>query len=405
VADEMRKDWLAGGRSRTYSAFVKAEKGAVSHNDLPTWVDEAYWTDEDGISSCVHPDLPDPRGISVPSAAVRYELGPYADDYNRKLMHIFSGQVLYACGLTANEIGQWFMVAITSWQWAVAVMGDDVLIVRKEGDTIWATSLDISRYDMHVRRCHLQHTFALMRALNCHYIAHQMQRLSWTRKYVIRAQHQDGKATLPGTMASGDPITISSNSTTTLTLAYYSMLTQQDPSHVFYEAGFITTGARHLALSPHWDFLQKLFYPCTDDGLDAYLPAPKIGRFAARAFWTRAQVNHSTLGYARGVCLGLQKDFAHVPIARAIVARVLELSDGVEVELDPSDVRDHEFKNFSQKACEASPATFAFVAERYSISVESIHQIEQSIAQWAWGKFLDDGNEESWASILNIDLQ
>jgi hypothetical protein len=346
----------------------------------------------------------DPRGISVPAASVRYELGPYADDFNRKLMRLFSGQVLYACGMTANQLGDWFEYIVTTQPWGLAVMGDDVLYLHQTADGWQAQSLDISRFDMHVRRCHLRHGFKLMRALRCEHLARSMRRLSWTRSYIIRAEHQDGRAILPATMASGDPTTISANSTTTITIGYYAIRNSQPLVEVFHRAGFVCTGGTQPALSPHWDFLQKLFYPCAYGSSTAFLPAPKIGRFASRAFWTRAAVNHSSLAYAKGVCLGLERDFHHVPIARAIVARVLHLATDLNPEFDPTELKEMEWKSMADTPAACTDDTMAFVCERYDITPLQIHNIEAHISTWVWGKFLDDCEYEAWSSILAVDL-
>jgi len=204
----------------------------------------------------------------------------------------------------------------------------------------------------------------MMRHFGLNDLATHLEDMGLRRKYRIRAPLQDGRAAIKGTRASGDPDTISSNSILTITIAWYAMQNALDLKDTFGRCGFVTTGAFAPLESANWDFLQKLFYPCSIMGQPTRLPAPKIGRFAARAFWTRGQTDHGSLAYARGVALGLEKDFAHVPIARAIVARILELSDGVTPVYDPIELRDSQFKNFVKRPAMMTDDTIDYVCAR-----------------------------------------
>ncbi len=403
-AEKMRQAWLNGGESTTYSSFVKSEKNTMLEGEEADYTFESEWSLIDGVLECSAKDLPDPRGISVPAESVRYHLGPDADRYNKKLMRRFSGQVLYACGLSANHLSKWLEWVCTNHTWGIAVLGDDVLVIQNTPSGWQATSLDISRFDMHIRTCHLNHSYNLMRLLGLDQLATQLSAMGLKRSYKIRAPLQDGAAKIKATRASGDPDTISSNSIVTITIAWDAMLRGADLTQAFYDSGFVTTGTTHPLESPHWDFLQKLFYPCEIQGRPVRLPAPKIGRFAARAFWTRGATDHSTLAYARGVALGLEKDFQHVPIARSIIARILELSDGVAPEFDPVELRDREFKNFVKQPARITEATISFVCDRYHITPAAVAAIEQHILKWNWDSFLDDVESESWRSILKADL-
>jgi len=403
TAANMRQSWLNGGASVTYSSFVKAEKSTLM-DDGTTLCDESLWTLDEGILQCSSPDLPDPRGISVPAEAVRYNLGPDADYYNKLLMSRFSGQVLYVCGLNSNDLADWVNWVKSTHDWGIAVMGDDVLILTCE-DGVWrATSLDISRFDMHIRECHLVFSYNLMRMAGLGRLAHALQEMGLRRKYVIRAVLQSGKANIRGTRASGDPDTISSNSVITIVLAWHALLNGLDVRKVFFDAGFVTTGTTSDFNSPKWDFLQKLFYPCEIDGAPALLPAPKVGRFASRAFWTRGSTDHKSLAYAKGVCLGLEKDFQHVPIASAIIRRVLELSRDVNPEFDKNELRELEFKGHAERPATMTTSTILFFCERYGITPAEVVSIEDHISQWDWGQFLDDCEEDAWRKILTVDL-
>lgn len=406
TAEKMNREWLCGGKSKTYSSFVKSEKSVLTITDETTLTDEAHWSLVDNILTCTAPDLPDARGISVPAEGVRYDLGPDADFYNKKLMQRFSGQILYVCGLNSNQLSQWVAWIQANYDWGIAVMGDDVWLLEKIGGVWYSTSLDISRFDMHIRPVHLQHSYRLMEELGLNRLAHRLRAMGLKRKYIIRAEHRPGKATIIGTRASGDSDTISSNSILTITIAWFAKIHGLDVKEVFYRCGFVTTGSTSLFESADWDFLQKLPYPAyyPETGDHSILFAPKIGRFAARAFWTRCATDHKSLEYARGVCLGLEKDFAHVPIARAIIQRVLALSRNVEAKYDATELREAEFKGRVDEPAQSTHQTLAFICARYDITPEDVEQIEDHISKWNWNGFLDDVAGEAWKKILTVDL-
>ncbi len=208
TAKTMRQDWLAGGKSKTYDAFIKADKYVFQrlnpYATEPSAIDDySSWYKRSGVHVCNSKHLSDPRGISVPRASVRYDLGPDADHYNRVLMAKFSGQVLYMCGLNSNDFSDWTEWIRAKHQWGISVMGDDLFYMFKNKGVWMVLSLDISRYDMHIRKCHLRFGFSVMRLFGFGKLASRLEAMSMLRRYRIRADFSPAKVKVKATGASG----------------------------------------------------------------------------------------------------------------------------------------------------------------------------------------------------------
>lgn len=401
-ATKLRTSWLVGGQSTGYTIFVKKEKLMLSRlleQDDPTdWsiMPEGH----------VNAKLSDPRGISVPPPSRRYECGPEADYYNKTIMRLFNGQVYYACGSRPELLGQWVEWIQANHTWGLAVMGDDVLVLQKVNEEWEVTSLDISRFDQHIRECHLQVGFDMMAQLKCKMLRKWMMKMCLPRNYTIHHPFADGHLRVTGTRASGDPDTISSNSLITILVAWDAMIQKADLRKSFWDAGFVVTGDTQMFHVGKWDFLQKVFYPAKTQTGCRFHPAPKIGRFVARAFWSPIPYSYKNMpGYCRGVALSLQNDFKHVPIARALVSRILELTEGHEPKLDRETLRAMEYGLYSKQSSDMDPAVYQFIESRYGFGKAACDAIENRIARLKWDEFVDDeATREFWEAIIRVDL-
>jgi hypothetical protein len=403
LANKLRVAYVIGSESTTYSTFVKKEKLMLSRL-VDAHIDPLLW--EHSVDGFVNSTLNDPRGISVPPPAQRYANGPEADFYNKTIMRKFNGQVFYACGSTPEVLGRWSEWVMANFDWGLSVMGDDVVYLRN-GPLGWsATSLDISRYDQHIRQCHLKASFSYMRFVGVNLLRRNMERSCFPRKYHVKHPFEDGYLMVHATRASGDPDTISSNSLITIAIAWWAAEGNHDMSQAFYDCGFIVTGGTKPFVSGHWDFLQKIFYPANTSWGGLYHPAPKVGRFVARAFWSSvpyAPVNRPA--YCRGVALSLQKDFNHVPIARALVERILYLTEGKTPIFDAELKRSMEFGNFSKEMSHLNPAVYTLFEERYGVSKADCDLVESRISKLSWDEFVDDPKtREIWERIVTIDM-
>lgn len=402
-ATKLRVAYLIGSKSHTYSTFVKKEKLMLTRF-VDSHIDPNNWAHT--IDGFLNITLNDPRGISVPPPAQRYENGPEADWYNKFIMRKFNGQVFYACGSTPEVLGRWAEWIINTQQWGIAVMGDDVVYLNKINGVWMATSLDISRYDQHIRRCHLEASFEYMAYVGVLKLRQNMIQSCFPRKYHIKHPIQDGSLRVQATRASGDPDTISSNSLITIAIAWWAARNTADMTQTFYSCGFIVTGGQETFLGGKWDFLQKIFYPANTQWGGLYHPAPKLGRFAARAFWSStpyAPINRP--GYCRGVALSLQKDFNHVPVARAIIWRILELTEGRKAIFDKELVRSMEFGHFSKVASTVNPAVYDLFSTRYGVSKEDCDRVEARISTLGWDEFLDDQETSAfWRAVVLADM-
>lgn len=400
VAERMRERWLiSNGEDMPveFDCFVKSEKATFLCDDALN--DPDSWWMDNGVLKCNHKDLPDARGISVPKEEVRYDLGPEADAYQSAMLNRFKGQILMAIKLSAEELSMWVEWVQAHFTWGIACTGDDIIALRSSNSRWTVTTLDMKRYDMHVRWCHQKFSYRVMRAWGFHHLATSLEKSSLVRRYVISANRSNGFARFAATQASGSSDTLASNSLYPITIGAYALMHNLDIVTTFKECGFLPTGIEVPLEDPSWDFLQKLPYPVGS----TIKFAPKIGRFCARAFWSRTP-SDGTLSYAKGVALGLQKDLAHVPIARAVVRRVLQLAGEAKPSYSIDDVKEEQYKSKAKEMVEATEATFLYVEARYGINRQDIVDIENSIAKWVPGKLLDEENFETWRRITRVDL-
>lgn len=404
-AQKLRTQWLCESKSTAYSVFVKKEKVLLSSIDFSDNMDPSSWglLPEGIVSDEV---MGDPRGISVPPPARRYECGPEADFYNRRLMRLFNGRIFYACGSKPENLGWWVDWIMDNYRWGVAVMGDDVLVVFMKKRVWYANSLDISRYDQHIRLAHLQIGWDVMKAFGCRLLRYWMKVMCLPRNYIIHHPLIDGFLRFLGTRASGDPDTISSNSLVVIVIAWDACRRGADLKQAFWEAGFVVTGGMEEFHSGKWDFLQKIFYPAKTTGGHTFHPAPKLGRFAARAFWSsEGYALWKMPGYCRGVALSLEKDFNHVPVARALVARVLYLTRGHTAFVDKDTARSMEYGLYSTTRSELDPAVYLLFEQRYGVSKEECDAVESEISGLEWDEFIDSPRSRSfWERVLRVDM-
>jgi hypothetical protein len=147
------------------------------------------------------------------------------------------------------------------------------------------------------------------------------------------------------------------------------------------------------------DFCSGLFWPCSDrDGKNAIVHGSKPGRVLVKGFWC-IQADARPLAWARGVALGMRHDTHHIPVVRALVRRVLQLTEGVQAVV----VR-NEFKFHASQSYEANNDTFYCFHRRYGLSPDHVAQLEDTIEQlplhsrW-WHPLLErilDDCEQDW---------
>jgi len=394
----------------TYACFTKLEKMTYTV-DQALSDDPTNWGRGEEGRGTESPHIGDPRGISVPHESVRTTWGPTADFYNKAMMNHYNGQVLYAAGLKADDMATWYNWIMSNYDWGVAIQGDDVVMLKKR-DGLWVVeSTDVSRFDMHIRMAHLHAAARNMILLGRLYnnekdmrkMAHFSIRLAKKRVYKVHVKgSSSGSLVVRGTRASGDFDTISSNSFVSIMGALLAVTRGISLREAFHIIGFVTTGSEALWESGKWDFLQRINYPCAG----GRHPAPKIGRTAARMFWTRDPISRRNWpGYCRGVALSVAADFVHVPIMRALVARVLYLTEGHAV-VEDSESKDRMYKMQSVKHSEIDESVYPFLFDRYGITKDDCERIESRIRTLEWDEFIDDAaTAEAWRKIIKADLE
>jgi hypothetical protein len=130
----------------TRATFVKVEKGLKS--------DSIGYTESD------------PRCIQGTSHRANVILGPWMLAFSKELSRQWSigNTIVYAGGMTANDVGKWMEHAQRTRGVWIIVMGDDMLAVRNDGSTISYIENDFSRFDTTISREALKFEFSIYEA-------------------------------------------------------------------------------------------------------------------------------------------------------------------------------------------------------------------------------------------------
>jgi hypothetical protein len=402
-ARKMKNNWLATSEplKDDYGCFVKKEKTTLT-NDVDAYADPHMFVGCHTFSQGGHV-VPDPRGISCPPEAFRVEVGPDCDYYNQKLQHLMSGQIFYAIGVSSEVFGHWLDWVTYNYDWALAVTGDDVLILRKRGEEWEVASLDMKRYDMHMHKAAFETSWELMETWRLYRLAWRMQKQAKLRTYRIRSTEGFGQLKVRYTQASGNGDTISTNSLVAVIPAIYAMTHGYDVHECYWKAGFYPTGGWQPYRRGHmnFDFLQRL--PLLDRNGDI-TPIPKPGRILSRAFWSPNQLRASNrLPFCKAVIQSIRKDVMHCPLLNDLVARIEELSPGDSKIHLGRDALDVERMRAARPHKEARSAEMD-LSIRYGISISDIRLMRQRIRAWKPGEFLDDHTtRRAFQRLVEVD--
>jgi len=217
-----------------------------------------------------------------------------------------------------------------------------------------------------------------------------------------------GKLMVPGTMASGDGVTITFNSLILIMtiLSFYATL---QPLHRFPEyvstLGFTATVMFHHTRSIlRTDFLQSRFWLEATGGR---VFGPKPGRILARFFWIpRRYTKHSKYRLeAANMSLGLLSQASHIPIINDICRRVLELErpNVATLEAHPQELASWRVGD----SPEEHPHTLSEMSDLYHIPYESLQALRKRCREWSFGEPIDNTAELSAtvAAIAATDLE
>jgi len=372
-----------------YDCFIKKEKsigdGVLAKTVLDTG-GEIPQTDE----------KMDARGISVPQGEIRVYTSTWCTYLNSTLHKSFSGRIKYVPGDTPKKLSQWFSEATMrvqsgDWPWAIAVQGDDSLILRKEEGQCVVYNTDFSRYDMSQRVAHFEGVWWLLEKLGV-FVESEVAWVIKLQQNLRIYKNQAANLRVRGTMASGDGVTITFNSIT-LIVAVVSWLEEggdlQEHMKNFGLAVTLTKGTMHQPLCV--DFLQSRPWQIEGGGR---VFGPKPGRILARFFWiprkyTGIKADHRYRSDIASMAYGLLAVANHVPIVNDICHRILDLEEarGHRWDLEgPEELRKWRTGSWEVE----SEHSLQEMAGFYGVDFESLERLRQRCRQWNFGEAIDN---------------
>lgn len=358
---------------------------------------------------------------SVSSALANYHFGP----------------ITYAAGLDADGIGMWLERAIAAERgYFIIVMGDDIYIVAHTREGVVIICIDTNRWDARFGLCahavgRVQHEYAGATGECFDSLASQSETHGVTSdgiEYSVVGGIQSGtgdtsvKNSGPNGMQNawaleGSGLVLADDKKHVVSLrsaihqilhvpdTNYPLAIQWDPmvqssAAPIVPANMLTVDeglARHKAAieSLGWDidyhawvegradnlinvgimpgdFCSGYFWPSST----GYKLGPKPGRLLPKLFWSKEPRSLAErLKWAREVATGLVKSCNHIPVVRAVLRRVLELTEPIgKVEATMP-----QFQFLSSRHSEPVPATYLMLHHLYGASADSVEALERKI--------------------------
>lgn len=131
------------------------------------------------------------------------------------------------------------------------------------------------------------------------------------------------------------------------------------------------------------EFCSSRFWPIDIGHLETYCLGPKIGRVLAKTFYVKDEIpEREHYAWLRAVCKSIQYDVSFVPILRAVVARLLELTEGTQDRILgswPTEVSRFE-QIHAATGHDVCDRTWDMMEELYGMSKEAIIEVEGHVA-------------------------
>lgn len=386
------------------------------------------WTSATGVV------LSDPRLIQGKSSLMQIILGPYFVAYSKFAARAWSGDVrsdvpqtyFYASGTNANAIGRWFDRSIR--------IANDLASERKEH--VVMIDLDQSRFDATVGIPALEYNLAMYKRNGMPQRSQDLYKRGMSCK---GATSHSVRFSVVGTRKSGEADTSVGNSAlnkcvgsvyAALCTSWTSMALLGDDNNtisvspfppqvaavglvdVCIDAGF--TPEAHVVTSKFdMTFCSSRFWPSTA----GTILGPKIGRVIAKTFFATRMVDEAeAMGQVRGICLGMVNDVSHVPVLRALIPRMIELTSGHKA-IAPRQY-EQRFHATINGAC--NDETWEMILHLYDLTRDDILELEDfmrgvpslpcCLNHWALDRIIEvdcpmKGSEKPAKSELVVDRQ
>jgi len=352
-----------------------------------------------------------PRAIQARHDSLVATVGPHVYAYGRKLKETWDwrrpasgdlanehgkSRLTYTSGLSAEELGRWFDENL-------AALSGDI------HDPVEGLEGDFSNYDGSQRAGAARLEKYLFRGIA------KFERKLLTRKTRKGVSHQRITYVIQYRRCSGDSQTSCGNSALT------GVLCLEAVSANVARAAIVVQGDDNAILARRSDIkriAKTLMENCAERGLELKaVPRPKLddlefcsglfwpvngvtvwglkpGRMFMKTFISRKELNAAEqLAWVRGVAKSIERDTRHIPVARTLVTRMIELTEGF-VEMAP--VKD--YKIHAKQGRDPGPDTWLFAARRYQVPTQALQDCEkyltgvslgQAITHWVVDAMID----------------
>jgi len=412
--DEWLAHFPAKRREEIRKARAEVDKGAPVHSGISMFVKMELlpircaamnvsligWRGSKAITGDA-PARKAPRAIQARHDTLVATVGPHVYAYGRKLKEAWDwrrmaigalanefgkSRLTYTSGLSAEELGRWF-------DENVAALSGDI------HDPVEGLEGDFSNYDGSQRAGAARLEKFLFRGIA------QNERKLLTRKTRKGVTHGRLTYVIQYRRCSGDSQTSCGNSALTGILCLEAMVTNCA------RAAAVVQGDDNAILARRSDIeliAQTLMENCSERGLELKaLRRPKLddlefcsgvfwpvngttiwglkpGRMFMKTFISRKELTAAEqLAWVRGVAKSVERDTKHIPVARTLVTRMIQLTEGF-VEMVP--VKD--YKIHARQGHEPGPDTWLFAARRYQVPTQALQDCEKYLAGVSLGQAL-----------------
>jgi hypothetical protein len=387
-------DWLARFSRKNQTEILRSklrfDEGNYTDQDLTTNTvgikrEVKIWST---LGSFEYPDPVKPRNIVAIDPLHKAAYGPNLHAYCHYLHNQSDDDVLFECGSTAEDVAIFFSRN-----------------ERKFGPR-YHLEIDLSKNDLCQNPASLEFTFDTFNGLGLcgepyRILCTQLKRQKYRSRHGVTAR-------LPARLATGAPNTTITNTLTNLAMflegcrkaglkpGEFAVMVRGDDmfswvpayAHAIIAQSYRDGGFVPKVKSQHdiedCRFCSNAFYPLHMAAFD-YYPAPTFKAFLKMFITVHKLGKRGRPSHVRGVCLGLAKITAHVPIFNDLISSQLKFTSGLARDRRAvTEAINEAHKKYlkAETAQKESPSALEFVARMYRTPLAVLLRLREFVRTW-----------------------